>query len=461
MKLMIGIPGFAGIVPSCQENIAGMIFRLGRDTDYEVAFKVVVKKEQFRARNAIVNDAIAGGFDYLLMLDDDMVVPHDLPLRLLAHDKDVVGALYYQRGGMFKPVIMSEGKPDSYGEINFAFWSHYDERLTQNRGLYQTDVIGGGCMLFKTEVFKKIPAPYFQWEEQLGTDIAICTKLRQAGYEIWVDTSIELGHVGEPQMITSRTIDARAQVTAEAAEMLGKDLEAFYKMPMSWVKDQMEQATSKALRKGHWGDRSNEWEDVRAYYQENADWHVFNLAGFNIWSDDPCRRWMLNEGIQLLNRAPGGRGYLLDYGPGVGIIDIPIAEQHGVFAVEVRDAATLSFLQFRQNRHWGEGKNLVIWETDTPYPTYPIPRLVDGAACISVLNHLTHPLETMKWISEQLKPGAFFVCDWALHSDHDDGEEPQHLDAYDLTQFVPYMHELGFVSSPEYQWLFFYHPRGK
>ena len=78
---------------------------------------------------------------------------------------------------------------------------------------------------------------------------------------------------------------------------------------------------------------------------------------------------------------------------------------------------------------------------------------MDGAFCISAMDHLTKPYDTVQWIAEQLKPGAFFVCEWMLQSDED---EPQHLDKYDVTTFEQWMHSIGFVTSPEYKWLFFY-----
>jgi SAM-dependent methyltransferase len=451
-RMLIGIPGYAGVVPRCQKNIMSMAFWLGRCTDLDVAIEIVVKKEQFRARNFLVNAALATGCDYLLMLDDDMLVPHDLPIKLMAHNKKVVGALYYQRGGVYRPVAMTQVGPDEYGESHFNFWSHNDPRILDYPGLHPADVIGGGCMLFDTEVFERVPKPYFEWEKDVGTDIAICSKLRHLGYDVWLDTSIELGHVGDQEVITSRSIPIDRRMLQEEGEILGKDLERYYGMPTEWIIEQMQMATTKAMRRQNWGDLGQNWHDVQIYYQSHADWHVFNLAGFTIWTQDAYRGWMLNEGERLLNG-----GTLLDYGPGVGSVCIPLARQNRVYAFEVARAATLPFLRFRQSQ-LPTPKNLSIWETYTPFPACPLPEKVDGACMISVLNHLTHPLETVKWVRDQLKVGGYFVCDWALHSDHDGGNEPQHLDAYDIGAFGSYMKSLGFVVSPEHPWLFFYQP---
>ena len=48
-KILIGVPGYNGIVPEAMQSFLGMIFRCGRDLpEYDVAVEIVVKKEQFR-----------------------------------------------------------------------------------------------------------------------------------------------------------------------------------------------------------------------------------------------------------------------------------------------------------------------------------------------------------------------------------------------------------------------------
>ena len=101
-------------------------------------------------------------------------------------------------------------------------------------------------------------------------------------------------------------------------------------------------------------------------------------------------------------------------------------------------------------------ENLKIAVTGSAVPTFTLRDKVAGASIISVLNHLTDPYGTMEWIARQMKPGAFLICDWALYSDHTDGAEPQHIDAYDPSTFRPFLFSLGFVGVPEKMWLFTY-----
>ena len=62
--------------------------------------------------------------------------------------------------------------------------------------------LGTGCMLIKMSVFDKIEKPYFYYgdagqEGLMSEDVYFCDKAHQAGYDVWCDPTIEVGHVGK------------------------------------------------------------------------------------------------------------------------------------------------------------------------------------------------------------------------------------------------------------------------
>lgn len=447
-RVLIGIPAFEGVQYEAQQSLFSMVYRVGRDLpNVELAVHVGYKREQFRARNQIVDAAIAADMDYLLMLDDDMIVPHNLLQQLMAHDKDIIGALYYQRGGAYEPVIMRRESQEK-GDYRAHFLSLNDPILTSDRGLHEVDVIGGGCMLFKTDTFKSILQPYFVSEIGYGTDITICGRLKDEGHEIWVDTSIELGHVGERQIITSRSIPAAQRVMAKVNIELTSDLKEYLGHHDESLNSAMIRAARKTERQEHWDADASDWDTVKSHYQENSDWHLLNLAYFNLMKPDPYKEWALSRGLDMLK--PGSR--LIDYGAGLGHISMPLAQHgHSVQALDIGESATQGFVKWREVHH-GLSEHLHPRAIYGEVPNWEDKETIDGAFCISVMDHLTKPYETVQWIYRQLKPGAFFVCEWYLQSGED---EPQHLDRYDLQTFEAWMHEIGFTTSPEHSWLFF------
>ncbi len=207
--ICIGIPAFNGFDDQVGEDYMRLLFHLGRrHPEYDFQLAIKGKSEQFRARNAIVKAGIQFGADYIWMLDDDHIIgmgagqgasdAYDLPIKLIKHLEDnpkigVVGALYYQRGGDCWPVIMQE-------KDGLPFFLHHMEVAGK---MQKVDVTGGGCMMIRTAVFDKIKEPWFAPEHEFGTDIQLCRRVREAGYEVWCDTSLEIGHLQKEKHLIS------------------------------------------------------------------------------------------------------------------------------------------------------------------------------------------------------------------------------------------------------------------
>lgn len=155
------------------------------------------------ARNIIHNIFLEKSkVPYLLMLDSDVLPPPDLIERLLADDKPVVGGWYRKKekfsvkdlDGTVKiyqrPVVYDYNRFDEVKKHYF-----YNQRLEPGQGLERVDAMGAGCWLIKREVIEKIgPSPFSLSES--GEDLCFCRAVYKAGYEVWVDWDIPVGHAG-------------------------------------------------------------------------------------------------------------------------------------------------------------------------------------------------------------------------------------------------------------------------
>jgi hypothetical protein len=144
------------------------------------------------------------GIDYILFLDDDHTFPADLWYRLIAHNKDVVGALCFRRIEPFGPCIFRWETNRENG--NLMVWDRPD---LIGKGLQKVDGIGFGAILVKTEVFKKLkpekPGQWFKFDE-VGEDLNFCDLCAQAGIDVFCDTSLEAAHINDFGMeVTSQT----------------------------------------------------------------------------------------------------------------------------------------------------------------------------------------------------------------------------------------------------------------
>jgi GT2 family glycosyltransferase len=69
--------------------------------------------------------------------------------------------------------------------------------------LFEAYFVGTGVCLINMDVFKKLKAPYFAFtvdkngQVANGEDGTFCDKARKAGYRVWCDPTISVGHLGE------------------------------------------------------------------------------------------------------------------------------------------------------------------------------------------------------------------------------------------------------------------------
>ena len=142
------------------------------------------------ARNSLVQQALDDGCSHLLMLDTDQIYPVDTLTRLLSHNVDVCGVRVHRRWMPFDPIFLR-------GDIG-KYLSVPDEEMYSG-DLIQVDATGTGCLLFNMDVFLKVDPPWFEFGmhegKPVGEDINFCSKARQKNIEIYVDTSIEVGHL--------------------------------------------------------------------------------------------------------------------------------------------------------------------------------------------------------------------------------------------------------------------------
>src|SRR5262245_5686952 len=121
-----------------------------------------------KQRNDLVEHARKIESDYMFMLDTDMQAPPQTLVRLLKHDKDIVGATYNKRVPPFETLGKLKGERPTDDEL-------------RKGGLREAELLPTGCLLIKMSVFDKLTWPYFyesyQWDGTSGVD-ALKTFLR-------------------------------------------------------------------------------------------------------------------------------------------------------------------------------------------------------------------------------------------------------------------------------------------
>lgn len=146
-------------------------------------------------RNGIVRSALEQGNTHILMMDTDQTYPRDTLVKLLSHvpqGRQIITAKVHRRYQPFEPILLRGNGPDEYASVPPDVWRKGDT--------IEIDACGGACILIDVNVFLDMAPPWYEFGTSpkgnpIGEDINFCYKARRAGFRIWADTSIQVGHL--------------------------------------------------------------------------------------------------------------------------------------------------------------------------------------------------------------------------------------------------------------------------
>lgn len=186
MKILIAIPTFENIAPETFKSIYDL------QTHHETTFEYCKGYDCAKARNTIAQKAVSGGFDYVLMVDSDMIIQPDTLEKMLEYPVPVCVGVYPR-----KNTENEETELFKFTERDFTDRFTFQE-LTTDR--IQIKGSGLGCALINVEVFKVIPFPWFKYVTYddgavLSEDLFFSDLLRRYNIPMIADTRIRCGHL--------------------------------------------------------------------------------------------------------------------------------------------------------------------------------------------------------------------------------------------------------------------------
>lgn len=146
------------------------------------------------ARNMLVRRSLEAGSEWILFIDDDQVFPSNLLLRLLSHEEMIVSALYLRRAGNHQPLAYSRRN-------EMGLYDPIDLTELPGDGLLPVYACGAGGLLIRSEVFAEIEEPWFEHgrvpnrDWNAAEDIIFCEKANEAGFQIFLDLGMPIGHM--------------------------------------------------------------------------------------------------------------------------------------------------------------------------------------------------------------------------------------------------------------------------
>jgi hypothetical protein len=168
------------------------------------------------ARNMLAESFLKGSVEWIFWMDSDMVFPEDTLVKLfkVAEEKQakMVSGIYYQRKGMNYPVLWSRGEDLESGTqtglnspraktnkyVGTFVFPHKDKKQP-----FKAHAAGFGCVLVHRSILEIMPRPWFKFiKNECSEDFYFFVNARELGFDLWVEPTIDLGHIGDAPVIT-------------------------------------------------------------------------------------------------------------------------------------------------------------------------------------------------------------------------------------------------------------------
>lgn len=151
----------------------------------------------YDSRNSLAEYAVKMEADYILWLDSDMTFQPDTLERMMKvldehQDIDILSGLYFSLPS--SSVSSTSNATGVNGKLKFENMDDVPDGLREVAGC------GFGGVLMKTDCLFDIAGKegpvWFSPMVNAGEDCAFCMRARKYGYKIYLDPSIEFGHMG-------------------------------------------------------------------------------------------------------------------------------------------------------------------------------------------------------------------------------------------------------------------------
>lgn len=144
-----------------------------------------------RKYNTARNMALSGGFDALMTIEADMIVPPNALRRLSEVEADIAYGLYVSRHGRHPWLTLSKVTEDVRGSQGLG--ETWEERSRMWGEVVETAGVGLGCTLIHRQVLERIQ---FRCEDKyIANDWYFSVDARAAGFSQKHDCSVVCGHI--------------------------------------------------------------------------------------------------------------------------------------------------------------------------------------------------------------------------------------------------------------------------
>src|SRR3989344_5594002 len=155
-----------------------------------------MRERVVRSHNLLREYALKNNYDYLLVLDQDVIPPRDVIERLIIHKKDAISALFFGHHN----ILNEENRIMAFAWVFMEREEHWGNvRYLKDNEIFSNNLIeiafaGMGCILLNRNILEKIEFRYDPnidaWDDRwLGYDI------HQKNFNFYLDPTVKCRHL--------------------------------------------------------------------------------------------------------------------------------------------------------------------------------------------------------------------------------------------------------------------------
>lgn len=204
VKILIAIPTYEHIYPECFKSI----YDLDIPENVKVDFDFIKGYDCARSRNELCRKA--KNYDFIFMVDSDIILPKKALCNLYSHFKaarkdEIVGMIlgaYPRKHNPKKVEIFNFNGYYDHGQEDYK--DDYRYTVKEIKDISDDFVMckggGLGCALIDCKIFSKLSFPWFKYflyddGGVLSEDLYFCYKLNANNIRIILDTTFVCGHI--------------------------------------------------------------------------------------------------------------------------------------------------------------------------------------------------------------------------------------------------------------------------
>lgn len=215
MRILIAVPTYESIYPDVFKAIYDLKETYSWESNpcppNEYIFEYIRGYDVSSARNKIVEKAKELNADYILMVDNDVIIPPETIELFLDDTVDVCLGAYPHRSkdrpyeGNTCICRLEDSKGSRY--FNYPIESQYAAKellIFEEAGEKKIQIHGGGmgCAFIRTSIFDQIEYPYFKWvnyedkqHSVLSEDLYFCEQCKHLGIPVYTDVRVRAKHI--------------------------------------------------------------------------------------------------------------------------------------------------------------------------------------------------------------------------------------------------------------------------